>query len=117
MTSYIPVFVVLVFSILVGGGMWLMGSIFGPQVKSEVKNSPFECGNESFGTRGKRFGVKYYMIAMIFLVFDLEAVFVYPWAVLYRKLGVPGLIEMVIFLGILTVGLIYVWKKGALEWE
>jgi NADH-quinone oxidoreductase subunit A len=82
-----------------------------------VKAAAFECGSESSGTARERFGVKFYMVALLIIVFDVEAVFVYPWAVLFRELAWPGLITMCVFVFTLAMGLIYVWKKGALEWE
>ena len=82
-----------------------------------VKAEPFESGNPPRGDARIRFSVRFYLVAMLFLIFDLEVVFLYPWAILFRRLGLFGLIEMGIFLGILLIGFIYVWKKGALEWD
>ena len=82
-----------------------------------VKAEPFESGNPPRGDARIRFSVRFYLVAMLFLIFDLEVVFLYPWAILFRQLGLFGLIEMGIFLGILLIGFIYVWKKGALEWD
>lgn len=104
-------------AVATGAGMWLMATVFGPHSRSAAKDAPFECGNPSYGTQGKRYSIKYFMVALLFLVFDLEVVFLYPWAVLFQKLGVEGFFEMLVFLGVLLVGLAYVWKKGALEWE
>jgi len=81
------------------------------------KHTPFESGVDPVGDARRRFSVKFFLVALLFLVFDVETVFVFPWAVLFRRLGLFGLIEMAIFLVILLVGLFYVWKKGALEWE
>jgi NADH-quinone oxidoreductase subunit A len=83
---------------------------------SEAKNAPFECGSESTGGRLK-LSVKFYLTAILFVVFDIEAVFVYPWAIHFQDLGWAGFVEMLSFLAVLVVGLAYVWKKGALEWE
>lgn len=115
--DYLPVLLLILVAIAIGGSAWVLASIFGPKHVDRVKEAPFECGNPSFGTRGKRFSVKFYIVAMLFLVFDLEIVFIYPWAVLFRQLGWFGFVEMSIFLLILIVGLTYEWKKGALEWE
>jgi NADH-quinone oxidoreductase subunit A len=82
-----------------------------------VKLSPYECGMPPVGTARDRFSIKFYIIAMLFILFDIEAVFLYPWAVEFRKLGMFGFVEMGVFIAILLVGYIYVWKKGALEWE
>jgi NADH-quinone oxidoreductase subunit A len=84
---------------------------------STVKHIPFECGVDPTGTARRRFSVKFFLVALLFLVFDVETIFIFPWAVLFRKLGLFGFIEMTIFLFILILGLVYVWKKGALEWE
>ncbi len=116
-TQYLPVFILLLGAVGIGAVSWLAASIFGPKHSNPVKDAPFECGNPSFGTQGKRFSIKFYIVAMLFLVFDLEIVFVYPWSVLMRKLGWFGFFEMSVFLIILVVGLVYEWKKGALEWE
>jgi NADH-quinone oxidoreductase subunit A len=89
----------------------------GPRHPSRVKSGPFECGSDPVGSARERFGVKFYMIALLFIVFDVEAVFVYPWAVLVRELAWPGYVAMAFFAFTLVVGLAYVWKKGALEME
>jgi NADH-quinone oxidoreductase subunit A len=95
----------------------VFSSLIGPKKFSAVKMSPYECGCDPVGTARERFSIKFYIIAMLFILFDIEAVFLYPWAILYKKLGVFGLVEMGLFIVILFVGYIYVWKKGALEWE
>ena len=82
----------------------------------ERKELPFECGNEPVPAVRKRFTVKFYLVALLFVLFDVEVIFLYPWAVLYRQLGWFGFLEMAVFLGILIAGLIYVWRKGALQW-
>jgi NADH-quinone oxidoreductase subunit A len=79
--------------------------------------TPFESGIESVGDTRHRFSVRFFLVALLFIIFDIEAVFIFPWAVLFRELGLFGFIEMTIFLGILLLGLFYIWKKGALEWE
>ena len=115
--SYFP----LAFAFLVAGVLaaLLVGAaaLLGPRRPSAVKASPFECGSEPIGSARERFGVKFYLIALLFIVFDIEAVFVYPWAVLLRDLGWPGFAAMAFFAFTLVVGLAYVWKKGALELE
>ena len=87
-----------------------------PKKPSWLKNSPYECGVESTGDPWVRFRVQYYIYALLFVVFDVEAAFIYPWAVALRSLGGVAFVEMILFLGILVVGLWYAWKKGALEW-
>ncbi len=108
-------------AILVGCGLagLLVGaaSLLGPRHPSEVKASPFECGSEPVGSARERFSVQFYMVALLFIVFDVEAVFLYPWAVLLTELGWPGYLAMLLFAFTLVVGLAYVWKKGALEME
>ena len=89
----------------------------GPRKPSTVKGEPFECGNPSTGPARGRFSVKFYLTAILFIVFDVEVVFLYPWAILFRRLGLFGFVEMLIFMSILTLGLAYVWRKGALEWD
>jgi NADH-quinone oxidoreductase subunit A len=100
-----------------GLGSVVFSSLIGQKKYSKVKMAPYECGCEPIGTARERFPIKFYIIAMLFILFDIEAVFLYPWAVLYKKLGLFGLVEMGVFIVILFVGYIYVWKKGALEWE
>ena len=115
MEQYIPVLVALAFA---GGLATLMvsaSSLFGPKKHTPVKDEPFECGNPATGSAWGRFSVKFYLVAILFIVFDIEVVFLYPWAVIFRRLGLFGFVEMLIFVTILTVGLIYIIKKGALE--
>lgn len=115
--GYAGLVFLLVMALGVAGAMLAMAQFLGPKLPTKVKLQPFECGNESQGTGRHRFSVRYYLVALLFIVFDIEVVFLYPWAVHYRKLGLFGLVEMAVFVGILTVGLAYVWRKGALEWE
>jgi NADH-quinone oxidoreductase subunit A len=98
--------------------MVLMSWLLGPKRPTQVKLEIFETGNPPIGSmRGMRFPVKFYLVAILFIVFDIEVVFMYPWAVVYRSLGWFGLAEMAVFVAILGVGLAYVWRVGALEWE
>jgi NADH-quinone oxidoreductase subunit A len=115
--AYFPVIILVGVATAFGLGSLIFSSIIGPKKYSKVKMAPYECGCEPVGSARERFSVKFYLIAMLFILFDIEAVFLYPWAVLYRKLGLFGLMEMGVFILILLVGYIYVWKKGALEWE
>ena len=98
-------------------GLLFVAQNVGPKSPNPVKAEPFESGNPPRGDARIRFSVRFYLVAMLFLIFDLEVVFLYPWAILFRQLGLLGLIEMGIFLGILLIGFIYAWKKGALEWN
>ena len=95
----------------------ILAQTLGPKSISPVKADPFESGNPPRGDARIRFSVRFYLVAMLFLIFDLEVVFLYPWAILFRRLGWFGVIEMGIFLALLLIGFIYVWKKGALEWD
>jgi NADH-quinone oxidoreductase subunit A len=98
--------------------VFLLGSVFlGPRLISKTKLMPFECGHPSRGNPNRRFAVKFYGIALLFLLFDVEAVFLYPWAVTFNALGLYALAEMAIFLGMLILAFLYVWAKGGLEWE
>ena len=115
--AYLPILLLVIVAVLFGLVSLVMSSIIGQKKFSVAKMAPYECGCEPVGTARERFSIKFYLIAMLFILFDIEAVFLYPWAILYKKLGVFGLIEMGVFIVILFVGYIYVWKKGALEWE
>ena len=98
--------------------MLFMSWLLGPKRPSEVKLQIFETGNPPIGSlRGQRFPVKFYLVAILFIVFDIEVVFMYPWAVAYRELGWFGLAEMAVFMGVLAVGLAYIWRVGALQWD
>jgi len=94
-----------------------LGYLFGPRKESEVKSTPYESGIAPYGAGTRRMPVRFYLIAVLFILFDIEVVFFLPWAVTFRQLGLFGLFEMVVFVAILLVGYFYAWKKGALEWE
>lgn len=115
--AYLPIILLVAVAVAFGLGSIILSSLIGPKKPSEIKLSPYECGVEPVGNARERFSVKFYIIAMLFILFDIEAVFLYPWAVLFKRLGMFGLMEMGVFIVILFVGYIYVWKKGALEWE
>jgi NADH-quinone oxidoreductase subunit A len=118
MTSvYLPVFIMLAVALLVALGMFTATSLLGPKNMTAEKAIPYESGSMTEGGRHVRLSVKFYLTAILFVVFDIEAVFLFPWGALFRDLGWFGLIEMVIFIGILGLTLLYAWKKGALEWE
>lgn len=95
----------------------LLSGLMGPKVKSEEKLSPYECGVEPIGDARYNFPVKYYVIALMFLIFDVEVVFIYPWAIIARTLGIFGMYEMWMFIFVVLVGFVYAWKKGAFEWD
>ena len=117
MIEYVPVLIMLLVGIGFGVVIVVLSSILGPRRRFKAKREPYECGIKTEGAAYLQTPVKYYVIALLFLVFDLECVFLYPWAVHYRKLGLFGFVEMMIFVLILFICYIYVWKKGALEWE
>jgi NADH-quinone oxidoreductase subunit A len=115
MEQYIPVLIALVLGGGVAGAMVFASTLLGPKKHTAVKDEPFECGNPPSGAAWGRFSVKFYLVAILFIVFDVEVVFLYPWAVVFRRLGFFGFVEMLVFVLILAVGLVYIIKKGALE--
>ncbi len=94
-----------------------LGTIFGPKKESAAKSMPYESGMNPYGEGTRRMPVRFYLVAVLFILFDIEVVFFLPWAITFRQLGLFGLVEMVLFIVILLVGYVYAWKKGALEWE
>jgi NADH-quinone oxidoreductase subunit A len=116
MSEYVPVVIMLLLAAATAAGMLVATSVIGPKKKFADKMEPFECGESPIVSPKQRFSVKFYLVALFFVIFDIEAVFVYPWAVLFRDLGLFGFIEMMIFITILSIGLLYVWRRGALEW-
>ncbi len=114
--SYLPIFILVIVAAGFALALLFLSSVLGPRRPSKEKLSTYECGIDPIGTARERFSVKFYLVAMLFIIFDIEIVFLYPWAVVLHDLKLFGLVEMVFFLGILLVGLLYVWKKGGLEW-
>jgi NADH-quinone oxidoreductase subunit A len=117
MSEYLGIVVFFVLAGSVAGAFVLLASVLGPKKPSVVKSEPFECGEVPFSVPRGHLSIKFYLTAILFILFDVELVFLYPWAVVYRGLGVWGLTEMVIFLGILMVGFFYAWDNGALDWQ
>jgi NADH-quinone oxidoreductase subunit A len=117
MSEYIGVVIFFVLAGTIAGAFIFLGSVLGPKKPSKVKSEPFECGEVPFSLPIGHLSVKYYLTAMLFILFDVELVFIYPWAVAFRGLGVSGLVEMIIFLVILMAGFFYAWDNGALEWQ
>jgi NADH-quinone oxidoreductase subunit A len=117
MNPYFPLVITFAIAAVVILALLLIASKVGPKSNNPAKAEPFESGNPPRGDARMRFSVRFYLIAMLFLIFDLEVVFLYPWAIYFRRLGIIGLVQMGIFLVILTIGYIYVWKKGALDWD
>ena len=117
MTAYLPILIALMVAVGFVVVVMVASSLVVPMRSNAIKNSPYECGIEPVGGARQRFPVKFYLVAVLFILFDIEAVFLYPWAVSFRRLGLYGLIEMVLFIVILFVGYLYLLKKRALEWE
>ena len=115
--QYFPILLFIVFGLGLGLLMLTIGSFVSPNRPDPQKLSPYECGFEAFEDARMKFDVRYYLIAILFIVFDLEIAFLFPWAVVFKSLGAEAIIAMAIFLGILAIGFAYEWKKGALEWE
>jgi NADH-quinone oxidoreductase subunit A len=115
--NYLPILVFLVVGSVIGVVVVGLGFVLGPQRPDAEKSSQYECGFEAFEDSRMKFDVRYYLVAILFIIFDLEIAFLFPWAVVLDKIGMAGFVAMVVFLGILVVGFIYEWKKGALEWE
>jgi NADH-quinone oxidoreductase subunit A len=117
MSEYIPVLVTFALAAVIVGVMVSINSFLGPRSHSRVKGESFECGNEPTGPAWVRFSIRFYIVAILFIIFDIEVVFLYPWAVIFRELGLFGFIEMLMFVGVLGVGFVYSWRKGAFEWS
>ena len=117
LAEYLPTLLFLIVAGGIGVALLVVGQVLGPRRPTVEKLSPYECGFAAFEDARMQFDVRYYLIAILFIVFDLEIAFVVPWALVFRDLGVFGLIEMGVFLALLVIGFVYVWKKGALEWE
>ena len=117
MNPYIPVLLVFAVSAGIAAAVLGISEGLGPKVTFREKMEPFECGENPIMSPKLRFSVRFYLIALLFIVFDIEAVFLFPWSVIFQPLGMFGFGEMMVFIAILALGLVYVWKKGALEWE
>lgn len=117
LVEYIPIAILLIVTTVITVLLIAVGVVFGPKRKSFRKMSPYESGMMPIGPGTRRMSIRFYLVAVLFILFDVEVIFFYPWAVNFRALGLFGFIEMLIFVGILLVGYVYVWKKGALEWD
>tara|TARA_Y100001960_G_scaffold327394_1_gene413671 strand:+ start:1337 stop:1696 length:360 start_codon:yes stop_codon:yes gene_type:complete len=117
LVEYLPILVFLGIATLIAGAAVVGSIIVAPQRPDVEKNSAYECGFEALSDSRNKFDVRFYLVAILFIIFDLEVAFLFPWAVSLGEIGVFGFWSMMIFLGILTVGFIYEWRKGALEWE
>ncbi len=117
LTEYLPILIFIIVSITVGVIAIAAGKVLAPSKPDERKNSPYECGFEAFEDSRMKFDVRYYLVAILFIIFDLEIAFLFPWAIVLDEIGVFGFWAMMLFLGVLVVGFVYEWKRGALEWE
>jgi NADH-quinone oxidoreductase subunit A len=117
LAEYFPILLFILVGIGVGVAPMVLGKLLAPNRPDPDKLSPYECGFEAFEDARMKFDVRYYLVAILFILFDLEIAFLFPWAVVINDIGFPGFVAMMIFLAILLVGFIYEWMKGALEWE
>jgi NADH-quinone oxidoreductase subunit A len=117
LAEYYPVLLFILVGLAVGVGPMVLGALLAPHRPDPEKLSPYECGFEAFEDARMKFDVRYYLVAILFILFDLEIAFLFPWAVVINDIGLPGFLAMMLFLGILVVGFVYEWMKGALEWE
>jgi len=115
--TYAPILMVFAFAALVAGALLFIPSLIAPRRLTPVKSAPFECGKDPIAVTEGRFAIKFSLIAIIFIIIDIELLFIWPWATLFRQLGWFGFVEMLVFLSILMLGFAYVWRKGGLEWE
>ncbi len=115
--TWFPVLIQIVIAIGVAGAMIGLSAILGRRVKDSVKSTPYESGMKPVGNARERFSVKYYLVAMVFILFDIEAIFLYPWAVIYRQLKLFAFFEMLLFIALVLCGFFYIWKKGVLNWS
>jgi len=115
--DYLPLIILIVLATLVGFLVLFLGRYFGPHRPTSKKGQPYESGMIPYGPGTRQMSVRFYLVAVLFILFDVEVIFFLPWAVAFKQLGLFGLIEMFLFVAILLVGFIYIWKKGALEWD
>jgi NADH-quinone oxidoreductase subunit A len=117
LAEYFPILLFILVGLGVGVAPLVLGKLLGPNRPDPEKLSPYECGFEAFEDARMKFDVRYYLVAILFILFDLEIAFLFPWAAVVNEIGLPGYLAMMLFLAILTVGFVYEWMKGALEWE
>jgi NADH-quinone oxidoreductase subunit A len=115
--TFFPVLVQIAIAVLVAAALVAISFLIGKRVRDRVKESPYECGIAPTGTARERFSVKFYLVAIVFILFDIEAIFLYPWAVVYRELKMFAFVEMLLFIVLILSGFFYIWKKGALDWS
>lgn len=117
MSSYLPILVILLLSVFIGVMIIVLSTLLSRGNATKVKLMPYECGMDPIGSARRRFSVRFFVMGMLFIVFDIELIFLFPWATIFDRLMLFGFMEMFVFVWVLLVGLLYVWKKGALEWE
>ena len=115
--NYFPILLFILVGLVIGLGPLILGKLVSPHKPDSEKNSPYECGFEAFEDARMKFDVRYYLVAILFILFDLEIAFLFPWAVVLQEIGLAGFLAMLLFLFVLVVGFIYEWVKGALEWD
>jgi NADH-quinone oxidoreductase subunit A len=115
--TYFPVLVQIVIALLVATALVALSYLLGKRTKSPLKDTPYESGMAPTGSARERFSVKFYLVAIVFILFDIEAIFLYPWAVVYRELKMFAFVEMLLFVVLILSGFFYIWKKGALDWS
>lgn len=113
---WFPVLVQVIFAITIACALVGLGMLLGRRVKNKVKDAPYECGITPVGSARNRFSVKFYLVGMLFILFDIEAIFLYPWAVVFRELKLFAFFEMLLFIALVLAGFFYIWKKGVLDW-
>ena len=114
--TYFPILVQAIFAIVIAAALVSLSYLLGHRVKNKVKDMPYECGIAPTGNARERFSVKFYLVGMLFILFDIEAIFLYPWVVVYRELKLFAFFEMLLFIALVLAGFFYIWKKGALDW-
>jgi NADH-quinone oxidoreductase subunit A len=117
MHSYLPILVILLVSAFIGVAIIVLSTLLSRRNPTPIKLMAYECGMDPIGSARRRFSVRFFIMGMLFIVFDIELIFLFPWATIYNRLMMFGFVEMLVFVAVLLVGLVYVWKKGALEWE
>ncbi len=117
LSDYLPILVIFLVALFIAVFVIVLSGLLGPQRPTRRKLMPYESGMEPIGSAQRRFPIKFNLVAMIFILFDIEVIFFFPYALVYKRLGVFGLIEIGLFMAILLIGFIYIWKKGALEWD
>ena len=115
--NYLPILIFMCITLVMGSVFIVLGKLLGPSRPDAEKNSPYECGFEAFEDSRMKFDVRYYLVAILFIIFDLEIAFLFPWAIVLDQIGTFGLVAMAVFLAVLVIGFVFEWKKGALEWE